>query len=226
MKLKIPIIIISYNRLSYLKDLVEYFLNLNEEHIYILDNNSTYPPLLDWFEKINKNINVVRYDKNFGHTVYWKTEFYKNIQDCTYCVITDHDIIPYKSFEKEWKENWIEYLNKYKVRKVGSALNLSDIPESFDLKQRVLNQETKFWSTELEKNVFSAGLDTTLFLQKVNNNHRTTNAIRLSNYLIKHRPWYEDLNNQTEENIYYYKSISTPTFYSKVIKKINDRTNI
>ena len=139
MNSKIPIIIISYNRLLYLKELVEYFLNIGEDCIYILDNASTYQPLLDWFLTIEKNssVKVFRSDKNYGSKIYWDISFYKNILDCKYCIITDNDILPYKKFEYGWKEKWIDVLEKYNLKKVGSAISIDDIPDTFFLKNHL-----------------------------------------------------------------------------------------
>lgn len=212
MNLKIPIIIISYNRLSYLKDLVEYFLNLNEKEIYILDNKSTYKPLLEWFEKIekNENVKVIKCDINHGHRVYWNVGFYSKINDCKYCIITDHDILPYRNFEEGWKEKWVDMLEKHGVEKVGSAISIDDIPDEYIFKNHVINHEKNFWQSEheIEKNCFNNQIDTTLYLQRIHTSHTYFRSIRMADYLIKHRPWYINPNNLTEEDVYYYNSIS------------------
>jgi len=209
---KVPIIIISYNRLSYLKDLVEYFLNINEKDIYILDNNSKYPPLHKWFVEIQKNscVKVIKSNINQGHRIYWNIAFYKNISDCKYCIITDHDILPYRKFENGWKEKWIDMLEKYNVEKVGSAISIDDIPDTYTFKNHVINHEKNFWQPEheIEKNCFNNQIDTTLYLQRIHTSHTYFRSIRMADYLIKHRPWYIDTNNLSEEDIYYYNNIA------------------
>lgn len=224
---KVPIVIISYNRLLYLKELVEYFLNIGEEYIYILDNASTYQPLLDWFLTIEKNSNVkvFRSDENYGHTIYWNISFYKNISDCKYCIITDNDIMPYKNFEYGWKENWINVLEKYNAQKVGSAISIDDIPDTYFLKNKVIKHESQYWKNKIDENCFSNKIDTTLCLQKIDTKHTIRNSIRMSNYLIKHRPWYIDLNNLSEEDLYYYNTIKTSTHWSRQLKSSIERAN-
>lgn len=217
---KIPIIIISFNRLSNLKDLVEYFLKIGEENIIILDNNSTYPPLLEWLHEINKNnnVNVNFLDKNYGHTVYWNINFKNEIKDYEYFVYTDNDIIPYDFYESNWKEVWIEKLNKHKVRKVGAAISINDIPNSFELKNDVVKHESQFWEEEIKENTYLADIDTTIFLSKTNCNYEYGPALRLSNYLIKHQPWYVDYKNLSEEDEYYFNNLEKSSHWSRQIK--------
>lgn len=212
MNYRVPIIIISYNRFLYLKELVEYFLSIGEDCIYVLDNASTYQPLLDWFSTVEKNgsVKIFRLNKNYGHRVYWDISFYKNISDCKYCVITDNDIIPYKKFENGWKEKWINTLEKYNIKKVGSAISIDDIPDIYPLKKDVISHENKFWKKEIkidEKN-FYANIDTTLYLQKVETKHTHSSSIRMTDYLIKHRPWYLNISDLCEEDLYYYSTIA------------------
>ena len=49
---QIPIIINSFNRLSTLKLLIASLEERGWTNIHILDNCSTYPPLLEWFKTI------------------------------------------------------------------------------------------------------------------------------------------------------------------------------
>ena len=48
----IPIIIISFNQLHYLRQLIAFLKKYEYSNIVIIDNNSTYKPLLDYFETI------------------------------------------------------------------------------------------------------------------------------------------------------------------------------
>lgn len=47
----IPIIIISFNQYFYLKQLVDFLIQNKYTNIVIVDNNSSYPPLLKYFLK-------------------------------------------------------------------------------------------------------------------------------------------------------------------------------
>ena len=58
-----PIIINNYNRLEYLKDLIAWLESAGMKKIYIIDNLSTYPPLLEFYKKIKYT--VFKLDKNY-----------------------------------------------------------------------------------------------------------------------------------------------------------------
>ena len=61
-----PLLLISYNRLSYLRQQVDHFRSLGFSRIVILDNASTYEPLLVWFDQIEKEgVVVERLPKNY-----------------------------------------------------------------------------------------------------------------------------------------------------------------
>ena len=62
-----PLLLISYNRLSYVRQQVDYFRSIGFSRIVILDNASTYEPLLVWFDQIEKQgVVVERLQKNHG----------------------------------------------------------------------------------------------------------------------------------------------------------------
>jgi len=67
-----PVFIITYNLVSTTKRMVEDILRMGGQPI-IIDNASTYPPLLDWYDSLknNKDVHLVRLPGNFGpHFIY------------------------------------------------------------------------------------------------------------------------------------------------------------
>jgi len=219
---KIPIIIVSFNRFTVLKNLVEYFLNIGEKNIIILDNNSTYEPLLKWFNEISQNefVKVVRFTSNYGHTVFWRTDFQKEISQYDYFAYTDNDIIPYKAFDENWKLKWIDMLHKYKVKKIGAALNIDDIPDCFKLKDEVQKYESKYWQNSIETNVFSANVDTTLFICERKCEYTYGPSLRMAgDYLVKHTPWYMDFEKLSEEDEFYFNKIGNVSYWGNKIKE-------
>ena len=63
----IPLIIPVYNQLTYTKNLINwwrwYHTNENKNPIFIVDNNSNYKPLLDFYDSCN-DAKVYKYTKN------------------------------------------------------------------------------------------------------------------------------------------------------------------
>lgn len=54
----IPIIIVNYNQLVNLKNLVDSLIKRGFYNIVILDNNSSYPELLDYYKRLKDNPNI------------------------------------------------------------------------------------------------------------------------------------------------------------------------
>ena len=62
---KNPVFIISYNWLTYLKNIIKDILRMGGTPV-ILDNASTYPPLLDYLKELEKDYLVYRSPHNLG----------------------------------------------------------------------------------------------------------------------------------------------------------------
>src|SRR5437016_2259980 len=62
---QIPIIINNRNRVTYLLQLISWLEKSGYNNIYIIDNNSKYPPLLEYYSKTKYP--VFRLKENAGH---------------------------------------------------------------------------------------------------------------------------------------------------------------
>ena len=60
-----PVIITVRDRLTYLKQLVEWLESVGQNEIWLCDNASTYPPLVEFLKSTKHN--VVRNGYNLGH---------------------------------------------------------------------------------------------------------------------------------------------------------------
>ncbi|TGN27171.1 glycosyltransferase family 2 protein [Empedobacter tilapiae] len=212
--LSIPILIINFNQLFYLKQLVNFLLKRGFENIIIIDNKSTYPPLLEYYKQIENQVTVEYMQKNAGHMVFFENKELQKKYGQGYYVITDADIVPNDNLPKDFMAIMLSYLDKYfkTITKVGFALKIDDIPDHFPLKEKVLKWERKFWNHEIEKNIYKVDLDTTFALYKPNypcffDNISFYNGIRISNlFIAKHGGWYKDFNNLTHEEKFYQKT--------------------
>lgn len=209
--LSIPIIIISYNRLSDLEKLVSFLIERKHKNIVIIDNNSTYPPLLEYYETIKDRITIERMDKNMGHLVFWLNQELFDKYSAGYYIVTDSDIIPNNALPDDYISQMINILDKNKnITKVGLALRIDDIPDYFGEKQKVIDWEKQFWQKQVEENLYEAHTDTTfaLYAPRYKYLYETFySAIRIGgNFTSKHGGWYVDSNNQTEEELFYYQS--------------------
>lgn len=200
----IPIIICNFNRLECLKILIARLEELNYKNIHIIDNNSSYPPLLRYYE--NCPYTVYRLKKNLGHLSLWKSNIYKKFKN-RYFVYTDSDVVPGPECPEDFIKRFYEIMHKYKAVKVGAALKIDDIPDCFKDKEQVTKWEKQFWENEIEKDVYVAQVDTTFGLYWPNLKWGTdTIGLRLrvgGDMTARHLPWYADSEHPSEEDIYY-----------------------
>lgn len=201
----IKVVINNRNRLTTTKNMVEKLLKLNpEEQIIIIDNESTYQPLLDWYKSVENSVDI-RYHGNHGHLAVWSIELIKELGD--YFVYTDSDIELNENFPENWKEIMLNYWHKYQ-RKVALALHTDDLPDHYRFKNQVIRNEGRWWANELEPNVFEADTDTTFFLiQNFGDNQYTSVRLAHDNFIARHVPWYHDLKNLDEEEVFYLKNL-------------------
>jgi hypothetical protein len=218
----VPVIIVNFNQLETLKELVSFLIERKFVNIYIIDNHSTYKPLLDYYEKMNQKLNVILLQKNDGHLVLFKNEdLYSKLCKSLY-ILTDPDIIPNKNLPKNFMHILIKNLLKYDewVTKVGFALDITNIPSYYPAKEKVLKWERRFWENEVEKDMYLNTLDTTFALYKPSffcnlkkNDHFS--ALRIAgDFTCDHLGWHIDYSNLTDEQKYYREHTSSSGSWS------------
>lgn len=208
----IPIIIINFNQLYYLKQQINVLIGNGYFNIIIIDNKSSYPPLLKYYKEIEASVKIIYMEENFGHMVFWnKIEKFKEYIKGFY-VITDADIVPIKECPDNFMKTFVDISIKYKdITKVGFSLKIDDIPDVNKNKEKIINWESKFWKNEFKDGYF-ASIDTTFALYRPyyispKNKNRFLNGIRLKYpYIAKHGGWYINHENLTDEQKYYLKT--------------------
>ena len=209
---KIPVIIISYNRLSHVRNMVNWMLEIRQQNIIILDNDSSYFPLLDWYKQIvqDKRVRVLKSDRNYGHRAIVNTELLKYLEN-SWFVYTDPDLIPFDSTPDDIIEKCYQISEKYKCNKVGPSLDIENIPDYYPLKQAVIDHESNFWKEEnrTEEGDYWAPIDTTFALYRPGTTEiHAENCIRLNSpYKLQHLGWYYNPNISSQEEDYYYNDI-------------------
>ena len=207
---KIPIIINNFNRLTYPLQLITFLERCGLNNIIILDNNSTYLPLLKFYETCKYK--VIRESHNYGHLAFWKSGLY-NRYKWNYFVYTDSDVVPADECPTNFIVHFKTMLNRdYGLDKIGFGIKIDDLPDSFSMKKRIVDYEIRYWQNEVMPNIYKAPIDTTFALYKPLSNLKGGQAYTLSAlrtgfpYLIRHLPWYIDSENLSEEEQYYVKT--------------------
>ena len=212
--MSIPIIIIGFNNYYYIKKMIEQLHKYNLNNIYVIDNNSSLPSLLDYYK--NNNIKVIKMDKNYKSKVLFNPvlkPFYDILPN--YFIYTDPDIEFNKELPINFIDRLIELTEKHRIGKVGFALDISDSEKFKPLfkikkyrKVYIKDWEKRHWEKEIEKNVYRADISTTFSVYNkkyfdFSIERHFLKSLRISgNYTAKHLQWYDNDMNNFESNFY------------------------
>jgi hypothetical protein len=224
-KQMIPIIIIAYNNFTFVQNFINQISHLPNP-IMIIDNNSTYQPLLQYYKTLknsNKNIQIINLTMNYGHSVYYTR---KDLFPQVY-ILSDPDLELNKKMPVNVSEILYDLSEKYKKFKVGLCLDISDSHLFLSTNNyngaanmSIEKWEKKFWEKKLNDpnyELYDAAIDTTFTL--VNWKYFKNNvyeAIRVGNqFTAKHLPWYDQ-----------YMNTHIPKDELKIMKKDNKSSNV
>lgn len=201
----IPIFIICRDRFSCTIDLINWFEKCGYgERIYLIDNDSTYEPLLEYYKSTSHN--VIKTGGNHGHLAPWTLNIIQEKAKDEYYIVSDPDVLPIEECPLDAIAYFRHILNKYPDRtKVGPNLKIDDIPDCYHLKNNVIKHESQYlhWHSP-EPGLIFAPIDTTLALYKPNAGQDFSYSIRTHYpYMARHTPWYIDSENLTEEEKHY-----------------------
>ena len=201
---QIPIIINSRDQLSSLKQQVDWLVAAGCTHFTILDNASTFPPLLDYLA--SAPVNVVRLPENLGPHSMWQPGLRAQLGIDGPFVFTDPDVVPIAECPHDVVAHLYDILmSRPSCGTVGLGLKIDDLPDQYAWKPRVLEWEAQFWRKRVGPGLFYGKLDTTFALH-ASYSKPPQRAIRTGYpYLARHLPWYADTRNPSPESVYYAK---------------------
>ena len=199
-----PIFINCRDRFTTTFQLVSWLESVGQENIYLIDNDSKYEPLLDWYKKTNHK--VIYLNTNGGHIAPWSHGVIEKYANDSYYIVSDPDILPVEECPHDAIDYFRHLLDKYESRtKCGFGLKIDDIPDNFLFKDKVLQHESQYhnWIGP-EPSVLFAPIDTTFALYRPNAGPDISASIRTKEpYLCRHLPWYVDSLNPGQEEEYY-----------------------
>jgi hypothetical protein len=219
---KIPIIINNFNRLDSMKQLIESLEKRGYTNIFIIDNLSTYPPLLEYYKTCKYTL--FRLDRNIGMNALWGSGLIKKFRN-DYFVYTDSDMVPIEECPDNFLDFFLQTLKKHRLaQKVGFSLKIDDLPDSYALKDTVISEEQKYFRYQHDEMLYWAPIATTFALyrpraKRIHGNYSIEMYRTGYPYMAVHLPWYMDSKNPDEESIYYMNQKLIATWYSKKYKE-------
>jgi hypothetical protein len=207
----IPFFIISFNRVSYIRRVIESLECRGFQNITIIDNASTYEPLIDYLHKSPHR--VARLRQNFGHLALWRSGQFSKIIEREKFILNDSDVAPADDCPIEITGLLDEVLERYpRHTKAGLSLRVDDLPDFYAFKDQVLAWEKPFWEARLDDGHYEAAIDTTFALYRPGihcDEERWWRSIRTAPpYSAIHLPWYQNTGNITAEDAFYQRAVT------------------
>lgn len=221
----IPILINNFNRLDLLQQQIEWLLTLDgNPSIIIVDNQSDYPPLLDFYKKIDHpKVQVV--DLKFNSWRLGAAYLAKKLNHFKNVIITDSDLLPYPNTPTDILPHLVKLMEKYpEYNHIGLSLEIEDLPDDTPMKAKVYRHESQFWSPHtacLNDEVYVAGIDTTFAMYRPDSKIlATTPALRtVRPYTLQHVDWYLTPEEYSEEYQYYLSNCKSFATWATQLKK-------
>ena len=202
----IPIFINARDRVGVMKQQVDWLLNAGYNNLIILDNKSSYPPLLEYYRTFinDDRVKTVALGQNLGFKAIWKSNILEFLDIRTHYVYTDTDLVPIDSCPKNFVQKLLKILKQNPmIKKVGLGMVYEDI--TFYDKDYWQDIESHYYDfTDVAKNLFYIQVDTTLALYVNCRHYNLRFSMRtLGDMMARHLPWYFDYDNLPEDEKYY-----------------------
>ena len=147
--MNIPILILSKERPLQLRDMIESIEKTTDPQtytIYVCDNNSTQPEMIDYLKEIENRHIVIKNKTN--NLLEGLNPAFKLITS-DYFVISDPDIRLNDNIPKNWLLKFVEILENLDTPKVGMALNLNFGKEN-RMTKKVIEGEKHYWKDSVK----------------------------------------------------------------------------
>jgi hypothetical protein len=214
---EIPIIINNYNRLTCMILLIKALTDRGYHNIYIIDNKSTYPPLIKYYDSCPYT--VFRLNENIGFKALWKCGDIKKRFCRDYYIYTDSDVVPSDFCPDGFIDYFFSEIKKRPLtRKIGFSLRIDNLPGYYGKKEEVIAWEQQFYTRLNKDNLYRAPIDTTFALYRPYaglSRSRYVKSYRTAYpYQAEHLPWYSNTDHLDTEELYYINHVERVTEWS------------
>jgi len=215
---EVPIIVPVFNLVSYAKFMVDQLDSYGLENYIICDNDSTYPPMVEYLKELSKTRRVASLGSNIGPRAYAETpEFLAILPE--YFIVTDPDLVFNDGLPKNFINKMKRIIDTYGVSKAGFAIDIDDTKEKFFDAAQVRRWEGTYWNNQIQTYeerdpVYAAPIDTTFCLHKKSKviselsrslrGITSTSSVRIAGrFTCEHMGWWKDQPLSKEEEDYY-----------------------
>ncbi len=164
-----PIIINSFNQATYLKNMVSQLKGLGYENLMIIDQNSTYPDVLEYLSEISRDVTVINLRDNYGPHWFFSSGFALKMPQ--FYAYTDCDIYFNADMPQDFAAQISLLTKTLSASRIGLALDIS-VPQDliraeFSINGKIwtiASWESQFWQDKVEIDdieIFRAPVDTT-----------------------------------------------------------------
>ncbi len=224
----IPVIILNRDRLTPLKQLVDIMRKKNYNNITIIDNQSTYDPLLEWYKSCGAKVWINTTLPNDINTLYYLLR--KNNPEWLrltekHFVFTDSDTVPIDSIPDNFIDDMIYYCDKYKKDKIGLGCKLDDMDLSIPMAKYAYGYEITYWTNGIQEEkatLYPHPIDSTFALYRPGySSGWSANTFRMGYpYMMRHMPFYYFGDNMPDDEKYYlqHMNVQSGACFSKRVK--------
>lgn len=168
----VPVLVNSFNQLTYLRSMLAQLRRLGMTRVYVLDQASSYPPLLDFLKEIERHVTVIRLRDNNGPHWVFTSDFSTLLPE--YFIYTDPDIRFPANMPRSLVADLLRIARATGATKVGLALDVSQ-PDQIKNAQlsiggrtyTIPEWEAQFWAHRVRfagYELYKAPVDTTFAL--------------------------------------------------------------
>jgi hypothetical protein len=208
---EVPIIINSFNRLSCLERLVGWLQQASYVNLHVIDNASTYPPLLAYLKELERSrqAKITRLGQNLGPRGLWRHDLLRRLRINTEYVYSDPDVVSVQECPHDLVGRLQSVLTERRdVAVVGVGLRLDDLPDTYRYKEQAIAWERQFWTRPAGPGLFYASIDTTFALYRPGGSRRGGFMLRTDwPYMAMHEGWYRNHTEPSEEDIFYSRTV-------------------
>jgi FkbM family methyltransferase len=216
-----PVVIPTFNNPTFLRSMLDQLASRQLRNIVVVDNASTYPPMLALLDEIAEAATVRRFPTNDGPRRIWDDASVFDALPQVFAV-TDPDLRLSAALPPDFVERLFALTNRHRVGKAGFALDISQpqqmLQDDFVIAgrpQKIWEWERQFWDDEVEPDVFRGLIDTTfaVYNKEFFDHAAPLAAVRVGgDFTCTHLPWLRDFGLPSDE-VAYYKRTNRHSYY-------------